>query len=123
MSKTFLTLTDKQIEIMKVILAGNGRDTAGNLIPVDMDQLLERIPYKTCKDSMHFSIRALIRRNMIYKGGREHRRNRQRATFFPTEHGRNTFNGSAGQSFIEPDNSDLLKILESNPLSAGDFPL
>ena len=77
-------LTKKQRQIMEVIIKGNRCDEPANFSWVDMDQLLERLPYDTTKDSMHFSIRALVKRGLVEKGPTELRRGRKRRTFVPT---------------------------------------
>jgi DNA-binding MarR family transcriptional regulator len=96
-------LTTKQIDIMRVIVAGDGRDAGGNLIPVDLDQLLERLQYATTKASIQFSIRALIKHNLIYKAGTETRRGRLRVRLAPTERGKATISASPSMSIIEPE--------------------
>lgn len=83
---TFLTekpLTNKQYKILIVLCHGNGKDERGNLIPCDLDELLERIAYDTTKPSMQFSIRALIKRGLLTKGS-ETRRGAKRVTYIPT---------------------------------------
>lgn len=82
-----LFMTNKQIQVMKVILKGNGADESGNFIPVDIDQLLERIPYETTKASMQFTIRYLIKKGCITKE-HEIRRSYNRAIYIPTEQGK-----------------------------------
>ena len=62
-----LYMTTKQIQVMKVILKGN-TDGAGAWSPVDLDELLERIPYSTSKASMQFTIRYLVKKGCITKG-------------------------------------------------------
>lgn len=57
-----MSLSIKQKAILKVIKVGNHDGT-----PVDMDQLLQRLPYETSKASMQFSIRALIGRGLLAK--------------------------------------------------------
>lgn len=69
-------MTDKQIQIMQTILKGDGK---GGWI--DMDQLLDRLPYQTSKQSMQFSIRALIKHGMVEKKGTELRRGRRRVCY------------------------------------------
>lgn len=81
-----LYMTNKQIQVMKVILKGN-RESDGQWSPVDLDQLLERIPYETTKASMQFTIRYLIAKGCITKG-QEKRRSYVRATYIPTEQGK-----------------------------------
>jgi len=66
-------LTAKQIELLRVIAAGNGPGE-----PCDLDEILERVRYETTKASLQFSIRALIQRGLIEKKDVEKRRGRQR---------------------------------------------
>ena len=58
-----MTLTDKQKEIIKTLNLGYER---GHLL--DLDELLEVLPYKTTKQSIQFSIRALIKKGLVEKG-------------------------------------------------------
>ncbi|EMX8597334.1 TPA: hypothetical protein KAK54_004268 [Escherichia coli] len=58
-----MTLTDKQKDIIKTINLGHER---GHLL--DLDELLEVLPYKTTKQSMQFSIRALVKKRLVEKG-------------------------------------------------------
>ena len=69
-----MNLTTKQQEIIKVIGKGN---EDGSI--VDLDQLIERLSYKPSKESIHFSIRALIKHELIEKAGMEKRRGRSRS--------------------------------------------
>lgn len=75
-------LTVKQIELMRVIGAGNPDGS-----PADLDQVLERLSYETTKASLQFSIRALIKHGLIEKGAREKRRGRQRVLLLITPAG------------------------------------
>jgi len=101
-----MQLTTKQYAIMSVIGKGNGKDAAGNLIPADLNELLERIDYRTTKESMQFSIRALIKAKMLYKGHRETRRGRGRVTYYPTEFGLQMTRLGSLPSYIETSSSD-----------------
>ena len=58
-----MTLTDKQKDIIKTLNLGYER---GHLL--DLDELLEVLPYKTTKQSIQFSIRALIQKGLVEKG-------------------------------------------------------
>ncbi|EEY5722542.1 hypothetical protein FZN30_00915 [Escherichia coli] len=58
-----MTLTDKQKDIIKTLNLGYQR---GHLL--DLDELLEVLPYKTTKQSIQFSIRALIKKGLVEKG-------------------------------------------------------
>ena len=58
-----MTLTDKQKDIIKTINLGHER---GHLL--DLDELLEVLPYKTTKQIMQFSIRALVKKGLVEKG-------------------------------------------------------
>lgn len=75
-------LSAKQWQIMDVIIRANPDGTW-----VDFDQLLERLDYKPSKQSMQFSIRALLGRGLIEKKPTELRRNAQRRVFAPTSKG------------------------------------
>lgn len=75
-----MNVTEKQMQIMSVVVKGN---EDGSFI--DLDQLLERIPYETTKESMQFSIRALVKNQLISKKDRESRRGRSRVILAPTE--------------------------------------
>jgi len=101
-------LTDKQYKIMVVICDGNGRDDEGGVIPVDMEELLDRLAYKTTKDSMQFSIRALVKNRLITKDY-ENRRGARRVVYLPTKGGLQLlrYDGSR-PAFIEQDSDFLL---------------
>ncbi|HCC0802517.1 TPA: hypothetical protein M3108_003908 [Escherichia coli] len=58
-----MSLTDKQKDIIKTLNLGYER---GHLL--DLDELLEVLPYKTTKQSIQFSIRALIKKGLVEKG-------------------------------------------------------
>jgi hypothetical protein len=92
-----MILTGKQISIMKVVTDGNENGS-----DVDMDQVLSRVDYKTTKESMQFSIRALRLRGLLQKSGTENRRNRRRVLFAPTIRGTETFNRSYKPPSTEP---------------------
>lgn len=81
-----MKFTSKQGEIMATILKGNPDGTA-----LDIDQLLEALPYRTSKQSLQFSLRALIKHGMIAKGEPECRRSRNRVVITPTGLGYTTF--------------------------------
>lgn len=66
-------LTVKQLELLRVIGEANTDSTA-----TDIDQILERLNYETSKESLHFSLRALVGKGLIEKSGREMRRKRNR---------------------------------------------
>lgn len=77
-------LTQKQYALLTVICDGNGNDESGKFVPVDVDELLERLSYRTDKPSLQFSIRALVKRQLIEKVY-EVRRGRKRVCYMPTE--------------------------------------
>ncbi|WP_053265209.1 hypothetical protein [Escherichia coli] len=58
-----MMLTNKQKDIIKTLNLGYER---GHLL--DLDELLEVLPYKTTKQSIQFSIRALIKKGLVEKG-------------------------------------------------------
>lgn len=93
------SITDKQYRILSVICEGNGKAEDGAIIPVDLDELLSRLSYHTTKQSMQFSIRALVNRGLIVKG-EEKRRAAKRATYSPTRLAIQIM-GKASPSYIE----------------------
>lgn len=68
-----MNLTAKQLELLRVIDNGNGKGD-----PTDLDEILAGVRYETTKQSLQFSIRALIKHALIEKLGVEKRRGRVR---------------------------------------------
>lgn len=91
-------ISEKQRHILKAIVKGNRSEEGEVLSWLDMDQLLEKIPYETSKDSMQFSLRHLIKRGYVVNGVPEIRRERKRRVLMPTE---------AAVSLISPRNSTV----------------
>lgn len=93
--------TAKQLEIIGLIV--QGENPASAFSPIDIDLLLERLSYKPSKQSLQFSIRALIQKGWIeklYLG----RRDRVRACFVPTETGKQMgvgLSSAAVKEFVE----------------------
>lgn len=77
-------LTIKQIQILKTIY----QHWDDHRQEVDVDQLLESLPYKTSKQSMQFSIRSLIKKGLILKCECEVRRGRLRRVIKVTSFGK-----------------------------------
>ena len=87
-----MNLTTKQVIFMTVVCSGSkvtGEEWN------DLDQILERLSvehdWTTSKDSIQFTIRALLKHGMIEKGEREKRRGRLRAIIKPTTLGLQSF--------------------------------
>lgn len=78
-----MNLTAKQKSILALVLHGN---PDGSLI--DLDQLIDRVPYAPTKEAMQFSVRALANKGLIEKAGLEVRRGRGRRLFAITDLGR-----------------------------------
>lgn len=80
-------LTRKQFAILNIIVEGNP-DSADDIgKKVDLDEILERIPYETSKAAIQFSIRSMIENGFIIKDGTENRRGRSRVLFSATSKG------------------------------------
>lgn len=77
-----MRLTAKQIELLSVIVRGNGPGQ-----PCDIDEIVERVRYETTKQSLQFSIRALIKHGLIEKKDLEKRRGRSRRPIAATAAG------------------------------------
>lgn len=83
------TLTRKQTNIMEVVCCGVGSD---EFVPVDLNTLLETIPYVTTKESMQFSLRKLILHGYIRIDYEERGdKKRLRKVIYPTEEGKEIF--------------------------------
>lgn len=95
-------LTRKQRQVLDTLARGNpgGED-------LDMDQLLELIPYETSKQSMQFTVRYLARRGMLVKKEPELRRGRRRVVFALTRE---------GWEAVRDDSSGGGVIVEGDPL-------
>ncbi len=79
-------LTTKQRSLMEVIVVGNDDGTN-----VDLDQILDLLPYKTTKESLQFSLRALVEKGCIQKMPSEIRRARRRIVYAATAYGNSFF--------------------------------
>lgn len=69
-------LTPYQLEILEAV-----RKAAAEGYDIDLDQLLDTLSWKPTKQSLQFSIRALIAKKMILKAGMQIRRGRKRVCF------------------------------------------
>ena len=76
-------LTNKQYQILSTVIDGTV-DDENKPAPLDLDQLLERLPYRTTRDSLQFSLRALEARRLIVRDY-EKRRGRRHALIIPTK--------------------------------------
>lgn len=93
--------TAKQLEIIGLIVQGENPDTGFS--PIDIDLLMERLSYKPSKQSLQFSIRALVQKGWITKVYLN-RRERPRVCFHPTETGKQMGSGlssAAVKEFVE----------------------
>jgi hypothetical protein len=107
-------LTTKQHQILALIA---GKNPDGSLL--DLDQLLDRLPYETTKQSIHFSIRALVNRKMIKKAGQEKRRDRRRGLLDLDVNGALLYGaarGSSGPSVVVSEEEDMTDRLLSASL-------
>lgn len=76
-------LTHKQYLILSTVIDGTVDDEL-KPCPLDIDQLLERLPYRTTKASIQFSLRTLESRRLIVREY-EKRRDRRHALIIPTK--------------------------------------
>lgn len=77
-------LTRKQTALMRVIMAGN-IDVVGNWVSwCDYQQILDRLPYQTTRESLMCSIRILDNLGWIDRAGKEIRDGRAKQTIEPT---------------------------------------
>jgi DNA-binding PadR family transcriptional regulator len=97
-------LKTKQLELMRVICAANEDGSA-----TDLDQILERLRYETSKESLQFSIRALVNHGLIEKKGIERRRGRQRVLIAATVIGAATFTRKKTPAYIVDEEADIIE--------------
>lgn len=96
--ETFLTY--KQMAVLEVIAKGNGYKD-GKFIPCDLDQIIERCVYTVSKQALQFTLRRLIKKEMVVKVKElELRRDRYRVLYVPTEETKVLFRSNLG-SYIE----------------------
>ena len=75
-------VTKYQLELLTAV---KKHEDAGRRI--DLDELLDCLSWTPSKQSLQFSIRALIAKRMIFKAGTEVRRGRKRVCFGLDEEG------------------------------------
>lgn len=119
-------LTAYQQEILNAV-----RDCAGRGFDIDLDQLLECLSWKPTKQSLQFSIRALVAKKMLVKTGFQVRRGRKRVCFALDAAGRAVFDPrgapaqeKAQESAATPPARDVVPGLSDDLLSElglGDF--
>lgn len=77
-----MRVTKKQYLLINVI--GTTNDDGDFL---DIDQILDKLPYETSKQSLQFSIRALVKNGFAEKRGLEERRGQSRIVISLTKEG------------------------------------
>lgn len=109
-------ITPYQLEILSCLL--DIEKATGRL--TDLDQLLEKLTWMPSKESLQFTIRAMIQKEFILKMPHETRRNRNRVCFSVLKAGRAIFDPReplpAIDSFAEsliPGVLDLSETVES----------
>lgn len=80
-------LTTKQRQIMSCVISGNERCDGILTNWLGVSELVRHLPYKTTRDSLQFSIRALEKKGLIYRGVAELRDGRWHTPVVPTEQG------------------------------------
>lgn len=76
------SMTTKQTMLLKTLRKVNAD---GGFL--DIDQVVETLPYETTKQSLQFSLRILINHGLVEKKGTEKRRDRRRVLLGLTEKG------------------------------------
>jgi len=81
-------ITPYMREVLRVVIRANADGSF-----CDLDQIIDRVGYHTTKQSIQFTIRAMIAKGLIIKKGREKRRGRSRVVIAATQLGYQVFNG------------------------------
>jgi DNA-binding MarR family transcriptional regulator len=98
-------LTPKQLEVLRIIAKGNHDGSVA-----DLDEIIERCEYKPTKQAIQFTIRALVKHELIEKLGSEKRRGRLRVLIGATVLGQHHANAgvlSVAAAIIESPEIDL----------------
>lgn len=108
-------LTRKQAALMKVIMAGN-IDVKGDWVSwCDYQQILDRLPYQTTRESLMCSIRILDNLGWIDRAGKEIRDGRAKQTIEPTAVAKRILaapkTAAATSSYIEVLVGDIVEIV------------
>lgn len=77
-----MILTDKQENVLQVIVKGNSDGSF-----CDLDEVIARVFYKTTKPSIQFIVRNLVQKGLIEKQETQKRRARRRIILCATKHG------------------------------------
>lgn len=82
-----MILTTKQKQIMCCLIFGKNPENTDDILQqwLTISDLVEYVPYETSRDSMQFSIRALIKKGLVKKGERELRNGRFHIPLIPTD--------------------------------------
>lgn len=75
-------ITDNMRSILEVVVRAN-KDGSW----VDMDQLIQRVNYHVTKEAIQFTLRNMVKKQLIAKGESTLRRGRKRLVLIPTELG------------------------------------
>lgn len=75
-------VTPWMLEVLGIIVRGNEDGSF-----CDLDQVIERVSRPTSKQSMQFTIRSMVERDLIVKKNFERRRHRRRVVLAPTTTG------------------------------------
>lgn len=98
---------------MKVIMAGN-IDAKGNRISwCDYQQILDRLPYKTTRESLMCSMRILVNLGWVIRAGKEIRDGRARQTVEPSPAALRILGGTKSKtaSYAEVLTGDVVEIV------------
>lgn len=77
-------MTNKQRQLMKIVVMGNLDKTGARVSNVDYHQVLTRLPYITTRDSLMCSVAILEKQGWLVKAGKELRDGRMKQTLEPT---------------------------------------
>ena len=81
-----MILTPKQISIINLLIASDSLRMSEE--HMDLDQIIEQVPYEVTKEAIQFSLRSLVQKGMINKSPKEERirrRGRKRVVYWVTD--------------------------------------
>ena len=101
-----MKLSDKQRMVLETIMRGHQNEEGVVVDWLDINEVVEAVPYKVTKDALQFTVRTLLKKKLIYRTKRIMRRHRWVTLLVPTDLAYDILapqNGTGGQLEIDDD--------------------
>lgn len=80
-------LTKNQTHVLTTLFKAESFHDTPDSQKMDLDQLIEKVPYNVTKESIQFTLRFLVKRGYVEKAGTESRRGKRRVLWNLTKPG------------------------------------